>query len=269
MELWAGAHDPLSARIAQQAGFDRIWLGGYGLSAALLGLPDAGFLTPEHYIDALTRIRNVCDIPIVLDAEGGFGRDIDGIAELARRFAEAGAGTICVEDTAGPKRSSLWTGFEKTLRPAEEMAHLVEAVVSACEPFGTAVIGRTESLILGRGVDETVRRIDMYAAAGASAVLPHFRDSVDEVLEVGRRRGKQLRIVIIPTRAPTLSVEDLEAAGFSIFIASNVAVRSAAMAMRDSLAAVVGERRLRLAFDRCLTVDELDAIVDRDRLVER
>lgn len=269
MELWAGAHDPLSARIAQQAGFDRIWLGGYGLSATLLGLPDAGFLTPEHYIDALTRIRNVCDVPVVVDAEGGFGRDVDGIAELTARFAEAGAGTICVEDTAGPKRSSLWTGFEKSLRPAEEMSRVVEAVVAACSPFGTTVIGRTESLILGLGVEEAVRRIDMYAAAGAWAVLPHFRDSVEEVLEVGRQRGKQHRLVIIPTRAPTLSVEDLEAAGFSIFMASNVAVRSAALAMRNSLGAVVRERRLKPAFEQCLTVDELDAIVDRDRLVER
>src|SRR5215472_10564142 len=115
MEVWAGVHDVLTGLIAAEAGFDALWLSSYGLSVAMLGLPDAGFLTPKDTAAACGRLSERARLPVIVDAENGYGAEGEALERIAKDYFDAGATGICIEDSAGPKVCSLWEGYDRRL----------------------------------------------------------------------------------------------------------------------------------------------------------
>src|SRR5436305_2516955 len=169
--LAAGAHDALSAKLAEQAGFDAIWASGFGISA-VRAVPDANILTLTETLEAVRRIVDAVGIPVIADCDNGYGNAIN-VMRTAAEFERAGAAGICIEDNEFPKRCSFYAGVRRELVPAEEHARKIEAATTARRAASFLVIARTEALIVGLGLDEALRRATAYARAGADAVLVH------------------------------------------------------------------------------------------------
>src|SRR5215831_4250781 len=173
LALAAGAHDALSAKLAEQAGFDAIWASGFGISA-VQAVPDANILTLTETLDAVRRIVDAVGIPVVADCDNGYGNAIN-VMRTASEFERAGAAGICIEDNEFPKRCSFYAGVRRDLVPADEHARKIEAACSARRSAEFVVIARTEALIAGLGLDEAMHRARAYAEAGADAILVHSK----------------------------------------------------------------------------------------------
>src|SRR5215471_2576741 len=165
LALAAGAHDALSAKLAEQAGFDAVWASGFGISA-VQAQPDANILTLTETLEAVRRIVQAVGIPVVADCDNGWGNAIN-VMRTASEFERAGAAGICIEDNDFPKRCSFYAGVRRELVPAEEHARKIEAGVAARRDRSFVVIARTEALIAGLGMEEALGRARAYARAGA------------------------------------------------------------------------------------------------------
>ncbi len=218
--LAAGAHDALSAKLAEQAGFDAIWASGFGISA-VQAVPDANILTLTETLEAVRRIVDAVVIPVVADCDNGYGNAIN-VMRTAAEFERAGAAGICIEDNEFPKRCSFYAGVRRNLVPAEEHARKVEAATAARRDPGFLVIARTEALIAGLGHEEALRRARAYADAGADAVLVHSKArDFNELHAFAEAWDRPVPLVAVPTTYPTVGAGELAAAGFRMAITSS------------------------------------------------
>lgn len=268
LEVWAGIYDALTALQAQRLGYDALWLSSLGLSTGRLGLPDAGFLQPDTVIAALGEIGRVTDIPIHVDFENGYNLHGAELAALADRFFRAGSRSLCMEDSTGAKRNSLWVGAQRNLSTVDEMSERLSRLVEVAESHGAMMMARTETLIEGMSVDETVERVHRYAATGCKAIVVHFRADVEAALEVARQADTPgVKLVIIPTAAPPVRFETFRDAGFDIYVAANVAVRAAMRAVEQGLESVLRLGHQAAALEGVASLAELDSLVRTEALV--
>jgi phosphoenolpyruvate phosphomutase len=268
LEKWAGIYDALSALQAEKLGYDGLWLSSLGLSVGRLGMPDAGFLEPKVVVAAVREIARVARTPLIVDIENGYGLDDVGLAEVAAEMFAAGSVALCIEDTVGVKRNSLWSGFCRDLRDVEEMCERLSGLVTIAHRRGGSIIARTEALVEGRSIDETCARVRRYAAAGCDGVVVHFRDDVGQAMATARRTADLTRLVVIPTAAPTASFSEFEQAGFRVYVAANIALRAAALAMQQALGSVLTQQSQAHAIECGVTLAELDTLVRAAELVE-
>ena len=258
--LAAGAHDALSAKLAQEAGYDAVWASGFGISA-VQAVPDANILTLTETLDAVRRMADAVEIPVIADCDNGYGNAINVMRTVAE-FERAGAAGICIEDNEFPKRCSFYAGVRRDLVAAEEHARKIEAAVSARRDPGFAVIARTEALICGLGIDEALARAQAYAAAGADAVLVHSKQpDFAELAEFARRWTGRTPLVAVPTTYPNVSPAELLAAGFRMAIFANQALRGAIVSMRDVLRRMRETGRVASVEDRIVPLDEVYKLV--------
>jgi len=239
----AGAHDAISAKLVEVTGFDAVWVSSFGLSAAQKSMPDANVLTMTESLEAAKNINAAVTIPVIADCDNGYGNALN-VMRTAQEFAAAGIAGISIEDATFPKRCSLYGG-KHDLVSTEEMAGRLRAAKEATrEHPDFLLIARTEALIAGLGLEEALHRADAYAAAGADALLIHSKSkSAEEVLAFTRRWKGGKPLVVVPTMFPNASVEQLHAAGFSIIIFANQALRAAVTAMRNQLSKLRQEGR--------------------------
>jgi len=232
--LAAGAHDALSAKLAEEAGFDAIWASGFGISA-VQAVPDANILTLTETLEAVRRIVDAVGIPVIADCDNGYGNAIN-VMRTAAEFERAGAAGICIEDNEFPKRCSFYAGVRRDLVAAEEHAQKVRAATAARRDPGFLVIARTEALIVGLGIEEALRRARAYAAAGADAVLVHSKSpDFGELRAFSEAWDEPVPLVAVPTTYGSVSAAELRAAGFRMAIFANQALRAAIVAMREAL----------------------------------
>ncbi|GAA4928888.1 isocitrate lyase/PEP mutase family protein [Actinoplanes utahensis] len=270
IEVWAGIYDSLTALQAQRLGYDGLWLSSLGLSTGRLGLPDAGFLQPATVITAIEEIGRVTDTPIHVDFENGYGLQGSDLADLADRFFVAGSRALCMEDSVGAKRNSLWTGTRRDLATIDDMTQRLHRLVEVAQRHGGIMMARTEALIEGLSIDETVERVHRYASTGCEYVVVHFRRDVEDALEVARKAATaDVKLVIIPTAAPPVTFETVSAAGFDVYVAANVAVRAAMSAIERGLESVLKMGHQAAALEGVASLADLDSIVRTDILVPR
>jgi phosphoenolpyruvate phosphomutase len=232
--LAAGAHDALSAKLAEEAGFDAIWASGFGISA-VQAVPDANILTLTETLEAVRRIVDAVDVPVIADCDNGYGNAIN-VMRTSGEFERAGAAGICIEDNEFPKRCSFYAGVRRELVPVEEHARKIEAATAARRDPAFLVIARTEALIAGLGLDEALRRARAYAEAGADAVLVHSKSSdFSELRSFAAAWDGGVPLVAVPTTYPDVAAAELQAAGFRMAIFANQALRAAIVAMRATL----------------------------------
>ena len=258
--LAAGAHDALSAKLAEEAGFDAVWASGFGISAVQAG-PDANILTLTETLEAVRRICDAVSVPVVADCDNGYGNAIN-VMRTASEFERAGAAGICIEDNEFPKRCSFYAGVRRDLVPAEEHARKIEAACSARNRRDFAVIARTEALIAGLGLEEALRRAQAYAEAGADAVLVHSKEpDFGELRRFGELWTLDVPLVAVPTTYPGVGLDELSAAGFRMAIFANQPLRAAIVAMRDALRTLRETGRASSVDDRILPLEEVYRLV--------
>jgi phosphoenolpyruvate phosphomutase len=258
--LAAGAHDALSAKLAEEAGFDAVWASGFGISA-VQAVPDANILTLTETLDAVRRIVDAVRIPVIADCDNGYGNAINAMRTVGE-FERAGAAGVCIEDNEFPKRCSFYAGVRRELVPIEEHARKIEAATTARRRPEFAVIARTEALIAGYGLEEALRRARAYAEAGADAVLVHSKHSdFSELRDFARAWAGAAPLVAVPTTYPSVGVAELEAAGFRMAIFANQALRAAIVAMREALRDIRRTGRAASVEDRIARLEEVYALV--------
>lgn len=258
--LAAGAHDALSAKLAEEAGFDAIWASGFGISA-VQAVPDANILTLTETLEAVRRICDAVRIPVVADCDNGYGNAIN-VIRTVNEFERAGAAGICIEDNDFPKRCSFYAGVRRELVAVAEHARKIEAATGARRSPDFFVIARTEALIAGLGMDEALLRATAYAEAGADAVLIHSKAAdFAELRTFAAAWSGRVPLVAVPTTYPTVAAAELEAAGFRLAIFANQALRSAIVAMRGTLGEIRKSGCASGVEDRIATLDEVYALV--------
>lgn len=236
--LAAGCHDALSARLASQAGFEAVHLSGALVSAVVLGLPDLGYVGATDMIDALGRVVAGTGLPVVADADTGYGDPLQ-VAETVRRYERAGAAALHLEDQVMPKRCGHMAGVR--LAPLDETVARLRAAADARGRL--VLIARTDALNAA-GEDEALRRVAAFAEAGADAVFVEGARDSGTVRRAHEAAGG-LPVVVNYSAAGHAPepIDDLAAAGARLALFPVAAALAAAAAMSAAYRSVLAERR--------------------------
>jgi phosphoenolpyruvate phosphomutase len=256
-----GAHDALSARLIELAGFDGVWASGFAISASLKCIPDASFITSSEQLEIERNIAEAVKIPVIADCDTGYGNALNVMRTVNDR-ERAGVAAICIEDNVYPKRCSFYAGVRRELIPIDEHCGKIKAAKAAQTVPDFMIIARTEALIAGWGQEEALKRAEAYAEAGADAVLIHSKSKTfDELRNVYRLWSGRVPLVVVPTIFDQTTAEEMQQAGAKIIIYANQPVRAAIRAMRETLALIQKDTRPAAANDRIVTLPEVYDIV--------
>ncbi|HKY73291.1 MAG TPA: isocitrate lyase/phosphoenolpyruvate mutase family protein [Nitrospira sp.] len=256
-----GAHDALSARLIELAGFDGVWASGFAISASLKCIPDASFITSSEQLEIERNIAEAVNIPVIADCDTGYGNALNVMRTVNDR-ERAGVAAICIEDNVYPKRCSFYAGVRRELIPIDEHCGKIKAAKAAQTVPDFMIIARTEALIAGWGQEEALKRAEAYAEAGADAVLIHSKSKTfDELRNVYRLWSGRVPLVVVPTIFDQTTAEEMQQAGAKIIIYANQPVRAAIRAMRETLALIQKDTRPGAANDRIVTLPEVYDIV--------
>lgn len=262
----AGAHDGLSARLAEEAGFDAVWASGLEISAAN-GLPDVSLLGMAEYLAGAVAMQRSVSLPVIADCDTGFGGVLNA-AYTMMRYEEAGIAGICIEDKIFPKRNSFVNAGQKLLA-ADEFGRKLEAAKRAQLSADTVLIARTEAFICGLGLEEALSRCHLYVDAGADAVLVHSK-AVDstEIVSFMREWDHRAPVVIVPTTYADFSATQAREAGIAMVIYANHGMRAAITAIRDTWADVLAKGSTADLEPRIATVKDIFALSGMDQWLE-
>lgn len=210
-----GCFDALSAKIIEKAGFECIYMTGYGTSAALLGKPDVGLLSMEEMVSNAERIASAVNIPIIADADTGYGNPLN-VIRTVRAYERAGVSAIHIEDQAIPKRCGHMEG--KEVISAEEMVSKIKAAVDARTNKDFKIIARTDARSV-LGLEEAIRRGKLYKEAGADIIFVESPYSVEEFKRIAQEIDAPLLANMAEgAKSPMLSAKELEELGYKIVI---------------------------------------------------
>lgn len=262
------AHSPLSAILAQQAGFDGIWASGFELSA-LYGLADVSLVSMTQHLEMMRAMAEQTDIPIVADIDTGFGNAINVIFAV-RQYERAGAAAVVIEDKSFPKVTSLVAGGRQDLLRIEEFQGKIQAACQTRKDPDFMVIARDEALIAGLGQDEALKRATAYEEAGADMVLIHSKQKTPDEIESFVRAWKgKVPIVIVPTAYPEMTSERVRALGkIKMVIYGNHAIRAAVTAMKDVFAAILKDGGIHNVNKSIVSVEEIFRLQHMDQVKE-
>jgi 2-methylisocitrate lyase-like PEP mutase family enzyme len=199
-----GAHDVLTARLIEAAGLETVFLGGFGTSANLLGLPDVGLITLTEMAGAVRRMALRVGIPVVADGDTGHG-DLHNVVRTVREFERAGAAGVLLEDQVTPKRCGHFAG--KQVIPADEMVLKLHAALGARTDPDFVIVARTDARAV-EGIDGAIERANRYGAAGADVCFieaPESRKELEDAtvhgrmvtkVQPGRNFGDEVRVAV-------------------------------------------------------------------------
>ncbi len=233
-----GAHNGVSAKLVERAGFDGVWASGLEISASY-GIPDASLISMNQFLEAARSMNEVIDIPIVADCDTGYGNALN-VMYMVKRYEEAGIAGVSIEEKKFPKDNSLLAGGRQELLRVEEFEGKIEAAKAAQKNSDFMIIARIEALIAGWGQEEAQMRAHRYAEAGADAILIHSKSSdPGEVLEFINNWDLDLPLVLVPTNYPSLTEKDIEEMGkVKLVIYANHGLRAAIKAMENIFAKI-------------------------------
>lgn len=212
-----GCFDALTAMIIGKTGFSAAYLSGYGLSAGLLGMPDAGFATMTEVHMVARYVANATNIPVIADSDTGYGNAVN-VTRCVREYIQTGIAGIHLEDQVTPKRCGHVAG--KELIPIEEAVGKYRAAAKTRDEYDKdfILIARTDARgALGGGLDEAIKRANAYLDAGADIAFVEAPTSIEEVERIVKEVKGPL-FYNCTGISPLLSVEELQNLGFSIVI---------------------------------------------------
>lgn len=253
-----GAHDGLTARIAERAGIEALYHGGYATAAHHFGLPDVGLVGRAEVVESVRRMRAATDLPIVVDADTGYGSEA-GAWLTVRELEAVGANAIQVEDQVSPKRCGHMEG--KEVIPADEMTIKIRAAVAARRSPETLIIARSDALQV-TGLEDTIARCNAYGAAGADLVFVDAPRTVEEYAAITERCSAPCVANMSETgRSPSISTPELEEMGYKLVIFPSTQTWLFAQAYEELCEAVVRERTTVSLTDRFKSFDDVNALL--------
>lgn len=266
LEFILEAHNGISAKLAQQAGFRGIWASGLALSAQFC-VRDSNEASWTQVVDMLEFMSDATDIPILLDGDTGYG-NFNNMRRLVRKLEQRGIAGVCIEDKQFPKTNSFIHGERQALADIDEFCGKIKAGKDSQSDQDFCIVARVEALIAGRSMQEALDRAHAYTGAGADAILIHSRRSrPDEIVAFAERWDGSCPLVIVPTKYYSAPVEVFKKAGISLVIWANQMIRAAVRAMEKTSKQIYEQESLTGVEDRIAAVDSLFDLQGADELL--
>jgi phosphoenolpyruvate phosphomutase len=256
VDFIAEAHDGLSARIVEEAGFPGIWASGLAISASM-GVRDNNEASWTQVLETVEFMSDASRIPIMLDADTGYG-NFNNVRRLVNKLEQRGVAAMCIEDKLFPKTNSFINGERQQLADVEEFAGKIKAAKDTQHDPDFCVVARIEAYIAGWGLDEMLSRAEAYTAAGADALLIHSKESTPrQILEFMANWGKKCPVVIVPTMFYSTPASVFEEAGVSLVIWANHLLRSSISSMKETAATIYREKSIASVEPKIASVKEI------------
>ncbi len=237
-----GAYDAWSARMIEKVGFPAIYMTGYGVSASMLGRPDIGLISFAEMVEAARNICNCTNIPVIADADNGYGSSLN-VVRTVQAYEQAGVAGIQLEDQVMPKRCGHMEG--KQIIPKEEMVAKVRAAVYARKDPNMVIIARTDAIAV-TNYEDAIDRAKAYKEAGADVIFVEAMQTEDQVKNAARLVGAPLMANMVEHgKTPLDTAENLYQLGFRIAIYPVLPLYTATKAIMDALKVLKDNEDLR------------------------
>ena len=260
-----GAHDVFTALIVEQTGFETVFIGGFGTSASMLGLPDLNFLTMAEMAEAVRRMAARVSIPVVADGDTGHG-DLHNVQRTIQAFENAGAAGILIEDQVMPKRCGHFA--DKQVIPTDEMVLKIKAAVRARSDPNFVIFARTDARQMN-GLDDAIDRINRCCEAGADIAFIEAPQSLAELETIPKRVPHPLFVNMLTGGAtPILAVKDLEQLGYKIVVCPIESLMVCARAMRDLCETWMTTGRVDQFASQAMSFGEVKDLLGVERFLE-
>jgi len=260
--LAPGVYDALGALLAEQAGFEALYLSGAGIAYTRLGRPDIGLVSVSEVENTLANIRERVALPIIVDADTGYGNALN-VARTVRMLERAGGENLAIqlEDQVTPKRCGHLDG--KSVVSAGEMVGKIHAALDAQQNAGTLIVARSDAVAV-EGLEAALERAERYLEAGADVLFIEALRSADEMKTTLARfagRAPLLANMVEGGKTPLLSAAELEALGYSVVIFPGGLARALGYAAREYFATLKRDGTTGALRERMLDLAGINAIV--------
>ena len=260
-----GAHDALTLRLAEQAGFQAVTCGGYSATASLLGAPDVQQLTMTEMAEMYARLCDATELPLFADGDTGYGNTTN-VARTVRAYERAGVAGLFIEDQESPKRCGHMEG--KRVIPAGEMVAKLKAALDARVDADLIVCARTDARAV-HGLDDAIERCQLYREAGADLLFVDAPVSVEELRRVcSEIDGPCFANLVEGGKTPILSAHQLEAMGFAAVTWPVSASYAIARAVADVYAALLRDGTTNAVRDRMIDFAAFNSLIGLEQVRE-
>ena len=231
--LMPGAANALAARIAEDLGFEAVYLSGAGLTNTFLAMPDMGFVGLSDIAQHTATIRDATELPIVVDADNGFGNALN-VCHTIRTLERAGASAVQLEDQTTPKRCGHFS--DQQVVPLKEARSRIRAAVDTRQDEHTLIVARTDARA-SNGLTEALERASAFIEDGADITFVEAPLSIEEMckIPVALNGTPQLVNLVVGGKTPILTLDELGEMGFSLVLYANVALQAAVHGMQIAL----------------------------------
>jgi carboxyvinyl-carboxyphosphonate phosphorylmutase len=249
-----GAYDAFSAKLIEAAGFDAVYMTGFGTAACIFGLPDIGLLTMTEMVENARRIADSVDVPVIADADTGYGNHLN-VIRTVEEYEKAGVAGIQIEDQVSPKRCGHMEG--QKIVPTPDMVAKLRAAIEARRHEETMIIARTDA-IAAIGFDEAIERGNIYRHAGADLLFIEAPRTEEQLEKIPKLINGPVLVNIAP-KTPFMPVKKYEAFGYAMAIYPAITLTAAYGSIKDKLKALK---------DQGITEDDGHGDVPFEELVE-
>ena len=265
LEFIMEAHNGISARIVEQAGFRGIWASGLAISAQF-GVRDSNEASWTQVVDMLEFMSDISTIPILLDGDTGYG-NFNNMRRLVKKLEQRNIAGVCIEDKQFPKINSFINGERQPLASIGEFCGKIKAGKDSQQDPDFCIIARIEALIAGWGLGEALKRAEAYHEAGADGILIHSKQSrPNEIMEFTREWAGRAPVLIVPTTYYSTPTEVFRNAGISLVIWANHMIRAAVAAMEKTSKEIIESESVANIEDNIATVKHIFALQGADEL---
>jgi methylisocitrate lyase len=262
--VFPGVFDTLSAKIAERAGFPLAFISGYAVSATLIGEPDVGLLTQTEVIDRARHICRAVAIPIIVDADTGYGNALN-VVRTVHELIEAGAAGCFLEDQVWPKKCGHMRG--KQVIDRDDYIQKIRAAVETKGEDDFFIVARTDALA-AVGLDEAIARVEAARAAGADATFVEAPSSLEELREIGRRAPKPtVANMIEQGKTPILEQTQLAELGFDLILYPLAGLYASAHALATVYDRLAGEGTTSGVRQQVMTFAQFNELIGVDEKI--
>jgi carboxyvinyl-carboxyphosphonate phosphorylmutase len=259
--IFPGVYDALGAKLVERAGFPLTFISGYSVAATQLGLPDFGYLTQTEMVTTAKRVCGSVSIPIIIDADTGYGNALN-VIRTVNELIDAGAAGFFLEDQVWPKRCGHMKG--KRVIPVEEQIQKIRAAVDARRGRDFFIVARTDARQV-TGLEDAIRRCKKYKEAGADALFVEAPRSQEELATIAKELPAPLVANMLEGGVtPLLTKDELDTVGFQLIVCPLTALYASAKAMQDFFGLIKTAGTTRGALDRLLPFQQFHDIIGLD-----
>ena len=267
LEFLLEAHNGISAKIAEEAGFKGIWGSGLAISASL-GVRDNNEASWTQVLEILEFMSDATSIPILLDGDTGYG-NFNNMRRLVKKLEQRGVGGVCIEDKIFPKTNSFLRGDQQPLADIEEFSGKIKAGKDNQSDDDFVIVARVEAFIAGWGLKEALKRAEAYRQAGADAILIHSKlNNSREIFSFLNEWDNRAPVVLVPTKYYTTPTDDFRKHNVSVVIWANHLIRGAVEKMQKIAGQIYAEENLLSVEDKVVPVKELFRLQDDAEVAE-